>query len=244
MKFRWVFCPTGFEGEIMAVTKSSTLATALVGAAGGALALYLLDPDSGKDRRHRIAAAANDAVDHARQHLQHHIDSLAELARDHAAKAQNGTCSAMQDAMDPARKAAASHIANAAAAAADARSFVSDAWGKAQAAIEEAARRGRRAKSALRGEEHSHANAVVPVVLGAALFCAAGVGLMWALDPDKGRGRRAQMSQQARHLLIQTGHRFNRTGRHLRNKMRGYAAVARRNVNDRLSSHEPEPAQG
>jgi hypothetical protein len=144
----------------------------------------------------------------------------------------------------PAQEAAKAHVADAAQRLADAKSVVSATWDRAQAAIEEATRRGRRAASALKGEEHSHANAIVPVVVGAALFCAAGVGLMWALDPDEGRGRRAELSQRTHRIVTRMGRRFNSTGRHLRNKMRGYAAVARRNVNDRLSSHEPEPAQG
>ena len=218
----------------MAFSKSSSLATALVGAAGGALAIYFMDPTSGRERRERFSAAANDAIDQARRHLQHHVDSLAELAKEHGTHAQQAAADAVAEAVGPVKEAVASRVSNASGAASDARKFVSDAWDKAQAAIEEARHRSRRAAAVLTGDSGEHASPVIPVVVTAVAFCAAGVGLMWAMDPDRGRARRAQLSQQARHIVAQTGKRFNRTGRHLRNRMHGYVAVARRNVKEAM----------
>jgi gas vesicle protein len=226
----------------MAISKSSSLATALVGAAGGALAIYLLDPKSGQERRDRLRAAAGNAIDEARHHVQQHIDSLSDLVRQHAAQSQDAASHVVDGVRHSAQDAAKAHVGAAAERLTGARAFVSDTWNKAQAAIDEARNRSRRAAAAIKGEDRS--GAVVPVVVTAVACCAVGVGLMWALDPDEGRGRRAELSQRAHRIVTQMGHRFNSTGRHFRNKMRGYAAVARRNVNDRLSSHEPEPAQG
>lgn len=227
----------------MAFSKSSSLATALVGAAGGALALYYMDPAFGKERRERVSSAANDVLNQAREHLQHHIDSLADLAKEQAGKAQQAAAGAVGDAMGPIKDAAAAHISEATAAVSDARKFVSEAWDRAHAAIEEARHRGHRAAAAIRGEDDSHSSAAVPVLLTAVACCAAGAGLMWAFDPDRGSARRAQLSQQARRIVTQTGRRFNRTGRHLRNRMTGYAAVATRNVNGAMASPEPAESQ-
>src|SRR5580693_4967091 len=118
----------------MSFSKSTSLATALVGAAGGALAIYFLDPTSGRERRERFSVAANDTIDHARQHLQRHIDSLAELAKEHGTHAQQAAADAVAEAVGPVREAVASRVSNASAAASDARKFVSDAWDKAQTA--------------------------------------------------------------------------------------------------------------
>jgi gas vesicle protein len=219
----------------MAFSKSSTLATALVGAAGGALALYFMDPAAGKERRQRVSGAANDLVNQARQHVQQHIDSLADLARSHAAAAQQAATGAAHDAMDPLRAAAASQASRATTAASDARQFASNLWDKAQATIEEARHRGHHAAAILKGDEEPHSSPVLPVALTAVAFCAAGVGLMWALDPDRGRSRRAQLGQRAQHIVSQTGKRFHRTGRHLRNRLQGYAAVAGRRVREQVA---------
>ncbi len=211
----------------MAASTSTNLAAALVGAAGGALALYLLDPQSGKRRREQLGAAAEEALGTAREH----IASLAGAARGQAARVQDAAHN-FTDAVRPLRQAAKSHIADAAGAASDARDVVSRTIEQTQSVLDELRHRGRNAAAAIRGEERS--TGVLPIALSAVGFCAAGVGLMWLMDPDRGHARRAQIGQQARHILNQTSRNFHSTGRHLRNKLTGYAAVAERTVNEHL----------
>jgi hypothetical protein len=61
---------------------------------------------------------------------------------------------------------------------------------------------------------------------------ALGVGAMWLLDPARGRGRRAWIGQKLTRCLNETGDFMNATGRHLRNKMRGYYHEAARPICD------------
>jgi gas vesicle protein len=211
----------------MAGSTSTNLATALVGAAGGALALYLLDPQSGKQRREQLATAAQEAMGAARER----IESLAGTAREQAARVQDAA-SKVTEAVRPLQDAAKSHIADAAGAASTARDTVSRLVEETQSALDELRHRGRNAAAAMRGEEPS--SGVLPVALSAVGFCAAGIGLMWLMDPERGHSRRAMMGQQARHILNKTSRNFHSTGKHLRNKFAGYAAVAQRTVNEHL----------
>jgi gas vesicle protein len=213
----------------MAMSKSTNVAATLLGAAGGALALYLLDPKSGQERRDHLRSIAEEAIGSARQR----IEALASEAGEQAMRAGGVAASKVSDAVRPFQEAANSHIADATGVASDARSAVSRVIAETQSALDELRHRGRNAVSALRGEEPS--TGALSLTLTAAGCCAAGVGLMWLLDPDRGRARRAQVGQQAHHILNQTSRAFHGTGRHLRNKLTGVAAVAERNLNERMA---------
>lgn len=205
----------------MSTLKSAGITTALIGAAGGALALYLLDPNAGQARRDRLSGVAGGALDKARQH----IDTLAALAREQVSRAQGAATGAVQDATHPRQEAAKAHLANVAGVASDARDLVSRVIDETQSALDEIRHRGRHAAAALRGEEpSSHA---VPIALSAVGCCAAGVGLMWIFDPDRGRTRRARLTQRAQHVMNRTSRTFHSTGKHLRDKLTGYSAVTR-----------------
>ncbi len=221
----------------MNTSKTMSFTTALVGAAGGALALYLLDPEAGQERRQRLSGLAGEAIDK----LKGQIETLAAVARDQAERAHDAAAGAVKDAAAPLQDAAKAHLADAAGVAADARDVVSRVISDAQSAIDELRHRGRHAASALRGEEPS--SHVLPVALTAVGFCAAGVGLMWLLDPDQGRTRRARLTQQGQRILNQTSRSFHSTGRHLRNKLTGYSAVAQRTLNEKLAQREPAASE-
>jgi len=55
----------------------------------------------------------------------------------------------------------------------------------------------------------------------------AGAAMMYFLDPDRGRGRRARVGQMVTGCLNDTGTFFRRTGRHLLNRSRGVVHDAR-----------------
>jgi hypothetical protein len=50
----------------------------------------------------------------------------------------------------------------------------------------------------------------------------AGAGAMWLFDPDRGRARRAWIGQKMTRVLHEVGDFARATGRHLRNKSKGY----------------------
>ena len=60
---------------------------------------------------------------------------------------------------------------------------------------------------------------LVDCLLGALVWS---VGAMWLLDPDRGRSRRAWLAQKATRAANETGRFMRATGRHLRNKSKGY----------------------
>ena len=57
--------------------------------------------------------------------------------------------------------------------------------------------------------------------------CALGVGLMYLMDPQRGRTRRAWLMDKTLSVTRRTGRWFNRTGRHLANRAYGVAAETR-----------------
>ena len=73
---------------------------------------------------------------------------------------------------------------------------------------------------------HEEERSYVPetsTVASAVTALAAGVGLMYLLDPTDGARRRSVLLDKTRHCLNETGDFFRRTGRHLANRSRGMA---------------------
>ena len=67
------------------------------------------------------------------------------------------------------------------------------------------------------GEQHS--SPVLPVTLTAVGCCAMGVGLMYLMDPERGRARRAWLSDTVSGFVRNTGRTFYRTGKDLSNRV-------------------------
>lgn len=74
------------------------------------------------------------------------------------------------------------------------------------------------------GEEHS--SPVLPVTATAIGCCAIGAGLMFLMDPQRGRSRRAWLTDKVTSMVRQTGGSFYQTGKHLKNRASGIAAEA------------------
>jgi len=68
---------------------------------------------------------------------------------------------------------------------------------------------------------------ILPITLTGIGCIGLGVGLMYLLDPNRGRARRAYLVDQVTGVVTQTGKAFRSTGRHLRNQMRGVSAQTR-----------------
>ncbi|HEY2588019.1 MAG TPA: BON domain-containing protein [Tepidisphaeraceae bacterium] len=71
---------------------------------------------------------------------------------------------------------------------------------------------------AMAGEEHTP---VMPVALTAVGCCAIGVGLMYLMDPHRGRQRRAWLADSLTGWVRNTGQTFYRTGRDVANRAAG-----------------------
>jgi len=69
------------------------------------------------------------------------------------------------------------------------------------------------------GEQHS--SPVLPVTLTAVGCCAMGIGLMYLMDPERGRARRAWLSDTVGGFVKSTGQTFYRTGKDLSHRVAG-----------------------
>jgi gas vesicle protein len=186
------------------------------GAAVGAAAMFLLDPEKGRQRRAAALDAANRAL---------------ETATDAAGTAYDSTAHALHDAWDR-----VSHHAT------DLSSAAAESIPSTRAARKTGKRWLRRgneyaggALDTVRGYlphvhlAKDHRQGISPTTTGltAAGALALGLGAMFLLDPARGRGRRAWIMQKANRALNETGDFMRATGRHLRNKAVGYAHETR-----------------
>jgi gas vesicle protein len=185
----------------------------LGGAALGTLAMYLLDPAQGDERR----AAA-------RQLAQRAFRTTADAAR----SAYNRGSEVASDAWDKVSEKAADAGAaaydampsgkNLAASASDAASSASDT---AHSWFDSA--RGYLSRRRPQLERHSD-YAMEPAAVSATAVSTllVGAGAMWFFDPDRGRARRAWIGQKLTRAMNEIGDFARATGRHLRNKSKGY----------------------
>lgn len=71
-----------------------------------------------------------------------------------------------------------------------------------------------------------HSSPVLPVTFTAVGCCAMGIGLMYLMDPDRGRARRAWLSDTLGGLVKSTGQTFYRTGKDLSDRFTGGSSSA------------------
>lgn len=202
---------------------SSALASGLklIGGAGlGAVLMYLLDPEAGERRREEMrvkaarAAATTGTV----------VGNVAEIAGNVAGNVWDLTTEAGRAA---AQRAAELGSTGAAAASSYGSSLADRASESAYAWNKSARRQMKSARKHAPGwfgqeEERSY----VPetsTAASAVTALAAGVGLMYLLDPTDGPRRRAVLRDKTTRFLNETGDFFRRTGRHLANRSRGMA---------------------
>jgi hypothetical protein len=67
---------------------------------------------------------------------------------------------------------------------------------------------------------------VLPVTLTAVGCCAIGVGMMYLMDPERGRSRRAWLADNVGNWVRNTGQTFYRTGKDLANRATGTSSSA------------------
>jgi hypothetical protein len=216
------------ESENYPCAPKATVATALGVAAGagiGAALMFLLDPEQGRRRRERLAETAALAA--------HRAGEMAHDAWDTTTDAAAGGAAALY-AATPSTK--------------DMRRGGRRLWGRTSDAVGSATESTRdtaggwleSARSYLpevrSRRSHAHDVSGTTAGVGAAGALLLGLGAMWLLDPDRGRGRRAWIGQKTNRLLNETGRFMRATGRHVANKSKGYAHRSRQAVGGAASS--------
>lgn len=227
---------------------SNSLMSLLGGAALGAVAMYLMDPESGRRRRENLGETAGDAIGRTGDALGTAWERVSEgaLAAGSAVAASNaykGTRHALGGAYDSSREAVEG-------AGERAGEFGHDLWdrlrglgrsvsSRASGASEAASDRGRAAASRVGSwfgyepEPRTSAGDVATYTLGAAATLAAGVAAMYFLDPQAGRRRRAVAGDKVAKIVNDTGGAFRQAGQLCQdwmNRSKGTAHEIRRTV--------------
>ena len=221
--------------------RSNSLISLLGGAAAGALAMYLLDPEQGRQRREHLAETAGEAVGTAGDSLGRAWENLSEQAKALSAAAAAKASAAGEYAHDAARDFSRSdtmrsardyagdaggHLSSIgsnlferfrglgqrfAGSASDMSRSVSDSSSDAMDRAREGVSSARRSLGSWVSGEDEESHLFAHTV-GTAAIVAMGAGAMYFLDPDRGRGRRAWAGQKVNKILNDTSRVFSQAG--------------------------------
>ena len=197
---------------------------ALIGGAGiGAAMMYLFDPDQGTQRRQDVAhtakeavAATGDAVGATLHEAGHTARSMAERISDYA---RNLATDAGERLTNIGSRAGRRARETARSAATSAQNYVADATQHADDL------RHRLTDRAGANESHPYRMAT-GITAGSLAILGLGAGLMYFLDPQRGRTRRALLRDKTVSFARRTGHQARRYGRHLGHRLQGVAHQA------------------
>jgi hypothetical protein len=224
--------------------KTENTLSVLGGALLGAAAMYLLDPEQGRRRREYLGEVTGEAMRATGDAVGPAWETIAERVRDASGRLAEGAgafgaaaASRASGAAESARDSGSSAYSGARDTLSDwtdalgslGRRFTKRASGWGHSAREYSSDAAGRARSYLpwHEEEESHATAYTVAGLSAA---ALGAGLIYFLDPNNGRRRRALAGQQINRIVNDCGRAFNQSGRYMQdlmNRSRGVAHEAR-----------------
>jgi hypothetical protein len=203
----------------------------VTGLAVGAALMYLFDPETGEDRRGRLADTASSALGATSGALSSAAMGAGEYVTDIKDRLTGGhTWSDVADdyrgrlgsTFQTARKAVAPYVGAKAT-----RGYLSGLRGSARSGYRGASRSASRYMPHVHWGDEGHGisgtTATVGVVGALALGCVA----MYLMDPRTGAGRRSYLMQKAGRLIRDTGQLARATGRHLANKSYGASHRAR-----------------
>ena len=192
----------------------------LLGGAGlGAVLMYLLDPEEGERRREemRIRAA------HAAATTGTVFGNVAEMAGNVAGNVWDMTTEAGRAAAHRAAEAGSAGAAAASSYSAHLADRASDSAYRLRRGARHQMKSARKSASGWFGHEEASHLPSTGATVSAVAALAAGVGLMYLLDPTDGARRRNTLLAKATRCLNETGDFARRTGRHLANRSRGVA---------------------
>jgi len=232
----------------------------LLGGAGlGAALMYLFDPDLGEQRRQDARDVAGQAVSSTGEALHSTMHAGADSARSFASRISDYA----HDLADRAGSESSSLTDRASGLAAGALKSARKAWNRSSSSASDyasdAADRARDVRDELgdrasslwstarksTGMEESHPLATASgITAGTIGVLALGAGLMYFMDPERGRGRRAWASDKIFSVSRRTGRRARSFGRHVGNQMKGVAAEARNMVPENWTGGESSQNAG
>ena len=213
----------------------------LGGAVLGAAAMYLLDPEAGRRRRQTLAEAAGETLRATGEAVGPAWETLSERARDIGGRLSE-RASAMGSSLGEHAEDARERARHAGSGAYESSRDALSGWGESLGDWGRSfGRRFSRSSSRFGSdvserarrlnpwhEEESHATAYTVAGLSAA---ALGAGLIYLLDPNNGRRRRAAAAGQVTKIVNDTGRAFRQAGRYaqdLMNRGKGTALEAGR----------------
>jgi gas vesicle protein len=219
------------------------------GAALGAIATYLLDPEQGADRRaalgktaHRAFDSTADALRSAYESTAHGVGSALSAVGEKASAVGAAAYDAMPDSKDI--REAGRRFFDSAGDAAGSASDTAHSWLNSARSMLPSYR-------SMKLEQHSD-YAMNPGAVGATAVSTLllGAASMWLFDPSKGRARRAWLGQKMTRFMNEIGGFARATGRHIRNKSQGYyhqassaVSSAAERVNPIQSREQPSQPQ-
>ena len=217
--------PNQYDQSSSGTGAKDLIEIAVAGATGlavGAAMMYLFDPETGQQRRERIAERAHSALESTTETL----GSAGEYVSDLGSRFTGS--SSWSDVADDYKGRIGSTLDSAK------KAVLPYLGAKARRGYMKSARSGYRdASKSARGylphlrfgdEAGVSGTTATAGALGAlALGCAA----MYLFDPRQGRGRRSYLMDKLTHLVKETGQLARATGQHLANKSQGIAHSAR-----------------
>jgi gas vesicle protein len=206
----------------------------IAGAGVGMALMYLLDPESGQQRRKKIGSSARQTYESAAEALINAADS----ARDAASSSSSRLSDYSDSARDRGRRALSrlsamtSNFSDAASGTAESASDTASSWGDYLGSY--GSRLGNRARHMLpsnfssfgRRQRSSEwtAGPIAGYSAGGLGLVAFGAGLAFLFDPTRGRARRGYLRDQIVSLTNDAANFMTKMGRDVSNRMQGTVA--------------------
>jgi gas vesicle protein len=193
---------------------ASNTVSLLGGAALGAVAAYVLDPDQGQSRRREISSRAGD--------LGQYAQSIADQVKSHAVDVAKHP----QAIVDQAHQELHSSIQSLVDRAKDYAGNLSDRGRSTASDLSDRAKKSLQRQTGLEVEHHSNAGLTAGTIGALAI----GAGVMFFLDPARGHGRRAWAEDKISSWARRGTKSATRYSRHVGNQAKGVAHEAKKSI--------------
>lgn len=206
----------------MPYQKTQNMIAWMCGALAGAAAMYLLDPETGQRRRQFIRRQAGDYLGSAGEAVQSGWEKVADRARD----VGGAVADRARDIGSAVAERAKEWTGAAGEQAEDITDYGNRLWGRVQQLGRRIGSHAEDLRDRARGAVEP-STPLLPISLTGVGCCAIGAGLMYLMDPDRGRSRRAWLTDKIASFARGTTRSVYRTGEDWRNRAYGMAVETR-----------------